>query len=198
MNQLLKEYLNNDLEKIPLGDVVDCFKGKAISSKVEEGNYGLINLVDIDALGISYDRLRTVNLPHRQLLRYFLEEDDVLIASKGTVKKIAVFNQQDKQMIASSNITILRPTDKIRGHYIKFFLETEVGKALLEEADHGKNVINLSTKELLEIPIPVIPLVKQDYLIGQYLRGLADYKRKLARAEMEWQHIQKEVRKSLI
>lgn len=63
--------------------------------------------------------------------------------------------------------------------------------------DHGKDVINLSTKELLDIPIPVIPLVKQDYLINHYLRGLTDYHRKLNRAEQEWEYIQNEIQKRI-
>lgn len=58
-------------------------------------------------------------------------------------------------------------------------------------------MINLSTKELLDIPVSLIPLVKQDYLINQYLRGLSDYHRKLKRAEQEWLFIQSEIEKSL-
>ncbi|AEF25256.1 Type I restriction-modification system specificity subunit [Streptococcus parauberis KCTC 11537] len=76
-------------------------------------------------------------------------------------------------------------------------MDSPIGQALLDEADHGKDVINLSTKDLLDISIPVIPLVKQDYLINNYLRGLNDYHRKLNRAQQEWQHLQNEIEKAL-
>ncbi|CAM4081821.1 restriction endonuclease subunit S [Streptococcus penaeicida] len=197
MDELLETYLNNNQEKVILGEVVDCFKGKAVSSKVEAGDFALINLSDMTPTGIAYEQLRTFHLDRRQLLRYLLEDGDVLIASKGTIKKICVFHKQEREVVASSNITVIRPLSKLRGYYIKFFLDSAIGQRLLDQADHGKDVINLSTKELLEIPLPLIPLVKQDYMINHYLRGLSEYQRKLQRAEQEWNHLQKEIEKSL-
>lgn len=197
MEKLIEDYLNDGREKVILNDVVEFFKGKAVSSKIEEGEFQLINLSDMGPFGIDYDNLRTFQMERRQLLRYFLEEGDVLIASKGTVKKVSVFHKQDKEVVASSNITILRPTSQLRGYYIKFFLDSQVGKTFLEMADHGKDVINLSTKELLQIPVPVIPLVKQDYMIGQYLRGLNDYHRKINRAEQEWLRITSDIERTI-
>ncbi|MGT2887280.1 restriction endonuclease subunit S [Streptococcus didelphis] len=197
MEEKLEDYFNNSKPKILLGEAVECFKGKAVSAKLAEGEFGLINLSDMSPDGIAYDKLRTFQLDKRQLLRYFLEEGDLLIASKGTVKKVCVFHKQNRDIVASSNITVLRPTEKLRSYYIKFFLDSPIGHTLLDRADHGKDVINLSTKELLDIPIPLIPLVKQDYLINHYLRGLSDYHRKIKRAQQEWQHIQKEIEKSL-
>ena len=74
----------------------------------------------------------------------------MLIASKGTVHKVAVFEDQGKrEVVASSNITVLRPKEKLRGFYIKFFLETDIGRAYLDYADKGKAVLNLSTADLL-------------------------------------------------
>ncbi|HEL0257631.1 TPA: restriction endonuclease subunit S [Streptococcus equi subsp. zooepidemicus] len=197
MEAMIAAYLADNKEKIPLGQVVDCFKGKAVSRKAEAGEFGLINLSDMGQLGIDYRQVRVFHMDRRQLLRYILEDGDVLIASKGTVQKVCVFHKQEREMVASSNITVLRPQRVLRGYYIKFFLESAIGQALLEAADHGKDVINLSTKALLDIPVQVIPLVKQDYLINQYLRGLHDYQRKVSRAEQEWQFIQNEIQKGL-
>ncbi|AGM98742.1 restriction endonuclease subunit S [Streptococcus iniae] len=198
MDQMIESYITDSREKIALKELVDCFKGKAISSKIEEGEFALINLSDMGKDGIDYDHLRRFQLERRQLLRYILEDGDVLIASKGTVKKVCVFHKQAKEVVASSNITILRPKANCKGYYLKFFLDSPLGQAFLERADHGKDVINLSTKELLEIPIPIIPLLKQDYLIKHYLQGLNDYHRKVNRAEQEWARIQKEIEKSVL
>ena len=78
-----------------------------------------------------------------------------------------------------------------------FFLETEIGRAYLDYADKGKAVLNLSTADLLDIKIPEIPIVKQDYQIAAYLRGRADYHRKMVRAEQEWENIQHNVTEAL-
>lgn len=62
-----------------------------MSSKAEPGDVGLINLSDMGTLGIQYHQLRTFQMDRRQLLRYLLEDGDVLIASKGTLKKSVFF-----------------------------------------------------------------------------------------------------------
>ena len=178
--------------------VVDQFKGKAVPAKAEPGEFAVINLSDMTSNGIAYDNLKTFSEERRKLLRFLLEDGDVLIASKGTVQKVAVFEDQGKrEVVASSNITVLRPKEKLRGFYIKFFLETEIGRAYLDYADKGKAVLNLSTADLLDIKIPEIPIVKQDYQIAAYLRGRADYHRKMVRAEQEWENIQQNVTEAL-
>ena len=58
-------------------------------------------------------------------------------------------------------------------------------------------MMNISTKELLNIAIPCIPLFREVYLIQRYKQGLNDYKRKIARAEQEWERIQNDIRQQL-
>ena len=138
-----------------------------------------------------------IDTPPASLSRYLLEDGDVLIASKGTVKKISVFEKQNREVIASANITVLRPTADILGYYIKLFLDTELGQMLLEETNTGKSVMNLSTQKILSIKIPQLPLLKQSYFVQRYRQGLNDYKRKLSRAEQEWSLVKAEVKKGL-
>ena len=197
MATLIEEYYTNPSPKVSLGEVVDCFKGKAVSKFVKEGNLAVINLVDITEIGIDYDHLKMIDTPPASLSRYLLEDVDVLIASKGTVKKIAVFEKQNREVIASANITVLRPTADILGYYIKLFLDTELGQMLLEETNTGKSVMNLSTQKILSIKIPQLPLLKQSYFVQRYRQGLNDYKRKLSRAEQEWSLVKAEVKKGL-
>ena len=196
--QLIIDYEANTDKLVRLGDVVDQFKGKAVPAKAEPGEFAVINLSDMTPNGIAYDDLKTFSEERRKLLRFLLEDGDVLIASKGTVHKVAVFEDQGKrEVVASSNITVLRPKEKLRGFYIKFFLETDIGRAYLDYADKGKAVLNLSTADLLDIKIPEIPIVKQDYQIAAYLRGRADFHRKMVRAKQEWENIQHNVTEAL-
>ena len=188
--QLIVNYEANTDKLIRLGDVVDQFKGKAVPAKAEPGEFAVINLSDMTPSGISYKDLKTFSEERRKLLRFLLEDGDVLIASKGTVQKVAVFEDQGKrEVVASSNITVLRPKEKLR--------ETDIGRTYLDYADKGKAVLNLSTADLLDIKIPEIPIVKQDYQIAAYLRGRADFHRKMVRAEQEWENIQHNVTEAL-
>ena len=125
--QLIIDYEANTDKLVRLGDVVDQFKGKAVPAKAEPGEFAVINLSDMTPNGIAYDDLKTFSEERRKLLRFLLEDGDVLIASKGTVQKVAVFEDQGKrEVVASSNITVLRPKEKLRGFYIKFSLRPKL------------------------------------------------------------------------
>lgn len=197
MTDILNEYKLNQIKKVKLGDIAEIFKGKALPAKTKSGEFALINLRDMTETGVDYSQLQTFSADRKTLLHFLLQEGDVLIASKGTVKKVAVFEKQDRDVVASSNITILRPTQKVYGQYIKLFLDSAVGEALLESVNKGKSVMNLSTQGILGIEIPDIPTVKQAYLINRYQQGLSDYKRKIARAKQEWQKIQADIERNL-
>ena len=57
--------------------------------------------------------------------------------------------------------------------------------------------MNLNTQKIVSIEIPKLPALKQAYLLQRYEQGLRDYKRKINRAQQEWQHIRDEVEKNL-
>ena len=63
-------------------------EGKAVPAKAEFGEFAVINLSDMTPNGIAYDDLKTFSEERRKLLRFLLEDGDVLIASKGTVQKL--------------------------------------------------------------------------------------------------------------
>lgn len=197
MTETIADYMTSSTAKVAIKDVTEHFKGKAVSRLGDEGNVAVINLSDITSMGIDYAALKRIEMDKRAVLRYLLQDGDVLIASKGTVKKIAVFSEQNQPVIASANITVLHPTGGVLGGYIKLFLESPLGQALLDEANTGKAVMNVSTQKLISIEIPKIPLVKQTYLVQRYEQGLNDYKRKIVRAQQEWQRVRDDVEKNL-
>ena len=85
---MIIDYEANTDKLVRLGDVVDQFKGKAVPAKAEPGEFAVINLSDMTPNGIAYDDLKTFSEERRKLLRFLLEDGDVLIASKGTVQKL--------------------------------------------------------------------------------------------------------------
>ena len=188
---------NNLQHSLILKDIATIFKGRAVPSKAEGDRIAVINIVDVQNGIIDYDQLKSYDEKESLVLKYYLKSGDLLISSKGTQLKLAIFEEQNKPVVASSNFTIIRPSSKVRGYYLKLFFETETGRKLLMETDRGKSVMNLSTSDIAGISIPMIPLVKQDYAISRYLRGQADYQRKLDRANQEWQYIEDEVKRTL-
>ena len=148
--------------------------------------------------GIAYDDLKTFSEERRKLLRFLLEDGDVLIASKGTVQKVAVF--EDQAIVKLLPHQISQYYD-LRKNFVVFtsssFLRQILVVPIWIMLIRGKAVLNLSTADLLDIKIPEIPIVKQDYQIAAYLRGRADFHRKMVRAEQEWENIQHNVTEAL-
>ncbi|AXQ78747.1 restriction endonuclease subunit S [Streptococcus chenjunshii] len=197
MQEVLETYRKKAISKISLKEAAECFKGKAVSASESDGNIAVINLRDIEETGLNYSALKALTADPQSLSRYLLKDGDVLVATKGTLKKTAVFAEQKRPVIATANITVLRPKADVLGLYIKLFLDSAIGQALLDEADTGKQVINISREKLLGIEIPHIPLVKQLYLIRRYEQGLQAYKRKISRAAQEWQYLRTNLEKNL-
>lgn len=195
-NQVVEHYLQHHPDLIELAQVADCFKGRNITAQSEGTGPAFVNLADLVDGQIAYGQLKHL-ADHQADPKHYLQEGDVLVATKGTVFKVAVVEEQPFPLVASANLTILRLKHTIRPHYLKLFLESELGQALLAQADTGKAVINISKQNLLRIPIPKLPLVKQDYAISQYLTGLKDYQRRVARAQQEWDKIRQQVDKAL-
>ena len=122
------EYKSSAVKKAKLIEISDVFRGKAITEKVNDGNVSVINISNISDTGIDYENLDTINEEERKISRYLLEDGDVLIATKGFTVKVAVFEKQEKMCIASSNLCVIRPNERIiNGTYLKLFLESETG-----------------------------------------------------------------------
>lgn len=198
LKKVSEYYYKESTPKQALGELATCFKGRNLATHDDGQGVAMISLSNIDSQGqIAYDQLKYASSEEISE-KHFLQDGDVLVATKGTVKKVAVFQDQGFPIIASANLSILRTKEQLRPHYLKLFLDSQLGKSLLDEADRGRGVMNISRKNLLNIYIPIIPLVKQDYLIQQYLQGLRDYQRKVARAEQEWRNRLDQIERNLL
>lgn len=194
--KVIEHYLSHHPDLIELAQVAECFKGRNLTAQSDGTGPAFINLADVVDGQIAYDQLK--RLPKGSVKpEHYLQAGDVLVASKGTVFKVAVVDDHQLPLVASANLSILRLKHTIRPYYLKLFLDSDLGQALLAQADTGKAVINISKQNLLRISIPKLPLVKQDYAISQYLAGLKDYQRRLARAQQEWDKVQTQVKKAL-
>ncbi len=195
----LSEYRDSNIKKEKLKNVSQVFRGRAVSRKVHDGNISVINISDITEYGINYDSLDTIQEEYRKIDRYVLEEGDVLITSRGTNVKVAVFDgYEDKTYIPSSNINVVRTDSKIlKGSYLKLFLESEIGIKLLQSIQRGATVVNINYQDInmLEVPIPTIQ--EQDEIISKYEIALNKYLDVVNKAEEEWNKVKNEIHRNL-
>ena len=190
-------YNNSKVKKSPIGLVASVFRGKAITTKEENGNISIINISNINDTEIDYTSLETFNEDERKTAKYFLEEGDVLITSRGTTVKIGVFEKQDKPCVASANINVIRPSKMIKGTYLKLFLDSSVGKKMLKALQRGTTIVNINFKDIETLEVPVSPLNEQEEIVSDYIKGRDAYVEAIRQAEESWQNLQNELERKL-
>lgn len=193
----IKAFSTSPVKKLRLKDAATVFRGKAVNAKGESGNVAVINISNITDTGIDYENLDQIEEEERKVLRYILEDGDVLVTARGTTVKIAVFEKQSMICIPSANINVIRPKDMLRGAYLKLFLESPVGMKMLQSLQRGTGVVNINYKDIIELEVPVLPLEAQDALIEKYNAGLKFYKDTIAAAEEGWRGVQQEIQSKL-
>jgi len=183
----LLRYLTSQNKKVALKDYAEIFRGKAVSKKDPTGNIGVINIANIDELGIDYSGLDYIEETERKASRYLLENGDVLISSRGTILKVAIFSEQTFPCIPSSNLIVIRPNDGLLGKYLKIFLESSIGIKLLKSIQRGTTVVNINYKDLGQLEIPLLSLEEQKEIINKYEEEMNQYKTTIEVAEKRWE-----------
>lgn len=126
--------------------------------------------------------------------KYCLKDRALILSKNGAPFKIAVAKTRPGQTIlANGNLYIIEiDEEKANPYFIKAFLESEKGAALLKSITVGATIPNIGVEALKGILIPQIPLAEQRALAERYLAKvdeIALYQRKLQQAYEELSHI---------
>ncbi len=192
------QYQNSSVRKIPLKDVAEIFRGKAITEKNPTGSIGVVNISNILEYDIDYNSLDHLEEQERRVANYILITDDLLLPARGTAIRTAVFKEQTYPCIASSNLIIIRPkSGALSGIYLKLFLDSAIGKKLIKSTQQGTAVMNISYRDLENIEIPYLPFEKQKEIAQKYTEALAQYKETISSAEEKCQDTVRELEQNL-
>lgn len=193
----IRAFAASPVKKMHLKDAAAVFRGKAVNTKVESGNIGVINISNITDTGIDYSSLDYIVDEERKVSRYILQNGDVLVTARGTTVKIAVFEEQSSICIPSANINVIRPKEMLNGTYLKLFLESPVGIKMLKSLQRGSVVVNINFMDMSELDVPVLPLEAQEAIVREYNTGLKLYKETIAAAEEVWRGVQLDIQSKL-
>jgi restriction endonuclease S subunit len=187
------------LEKMKLKDVAEVFRGKSILKKdTSLGSISVLNISNIEDGEINYHDMDTINEEERKIKRYELYFGDVVLSCRGTAIKSAVFEAQDKTIIASANLIVIRPKEKVKGEYIKIFFESPVGRAIIKSFQRGTTIMNINHADIMEMEISLLPLSKQQEMIDRYYEELKVYKENIRMVESRWSNIKENIYNELI
>lgn len=195
----IQRFKSSNIQKVKLKDLAEVFRGKSILKKdTSLGNISILNISNIEDGEIDYRDMDTIDEEERKIKRYELITDDVVLSCRGTAIKSAVFTKQDKIIIASANLIVIRPKGKVKGEFIKIFLESPTGLAIIKSFQRGTTIMNINYSDIMEMEIPLLPIAKQEEIIHQYRKELEMYKETIKHAQGRWSNIKNDIYNELM
>lgn len=180
--------------------IKDSFRGTLISASEldeiksdKETAYRYLTPAGIQD-GVIVDDLMYLSDEAEKYNRYSLQSGDLVISKIGTPFKVAIADVPAGQtIIANGNLFVVRINKaEADPYYIKAFLESSKGQALLARAAVGSTMPMIKINTLREMSIALLPLDQQKEIGSKYLAKMdeiAVLKNKLAKAADALKHI---------
>jgi hypothetical protein len=191
--------LDNKFDRVRIKEIAEVFRGKSIMKHdVEPGNIYVLNISDIEDGEIIFDNMETIEEEERKVKKYELEDGDLVLTCRGTVNKFAVYRKKDdKVVIASANIIVVRFKKHILGDYAKIVFESPIGILLIKSLQRGTTVMNINPSDIEELPMYLVPIDAQEKSIREYKEFHEEYKNNIKKAQTRWSKSKKYLHKSL-
>lgn len=187
----VKRYFNNDGRVVlknskPLKDYADLVPGFQYTSKnyIEkehgEENVHVVKVSNIIDNEINYESTASIDIDLKKAERFILKNKDILVATKGTAVKAAMFEGKGGETyIAQSNVTVIRVKNYgLSPDYLLAYINGKTGRKLLENLQKGIAISSISMKDLEGYEVPVVDEVLQ-YDLGLKYKDLKEEKKKL-------------------
>ncbi len=207
-----QKYEASTLPKVALGTIAKVFRGKAVPARKKDSGdggeagadgatepgfetFGVVNISNLGTYEIDFEGADTVVGDARKMAGHVLKDGDVIITARGTVIRVVIYWQPEgQQYIASSNLVVIRPDfDKVTSSHLKLFLDSAVGRLLIQQTQQGTVVMNISPKDLAMIEVPLLTLDEQWNRENRYRAELIRYENAIKAANNRWKHVMEEL-----
>lgn len=108
--------------------------------------------------------------------KYCIKNHALILSKNGAPYKVAVAEVPDgKYILASGNLYVIDIDEtKANPYYVKIFLESGKGIALLKSIAVGATIPNIGVEALKKISIPIIPLEEQEVIVEKYMAKISE------------------------
>lgn len=174
------------LKTIPLQNLCTLVKGYNLSADNTETGEGaaVLRLNDISDDGcIDFQSIARFAV-NKNLSRHQLQRGDIILVTKGTRQKIAVFDH-DETVYLSINLMALRPK-QIHPYFFKAYLESPLGEYYLARSQSGTTLPVLTAKSLGQLPVPEDLIRKADEIGESCQRIRSSYYEKLTELQKKY------------
>jgi len=136
------------------------------------GGVPIVNPINISNAGIVADPNKTIlSVKARELERYLLELDDVVVARRGDMGRCARVTDEQTGWLCGTGCFVVRPGQKMDGSFLAYLLASDASKEALENLASGVTMLNLGNKALQSLMVPTPPLDEQRR-IAEVLRSV--------------------------
>jgi type I restriction enzyme S subunit len=157
-------------ETINLRNIVNSSAyGPRFSSDLyeEKGKIALLRTTDRYEEGnISYETLPLVQFSNEDFSRHFLKHDDLLITRSGTCGITSIFGEFYYPVLPGAFLIRFRLKPIVLPRFIKYYLNSQIGREILSSLESGCVQKNLNTITLFQMKLPFPPLLEQKNIVS--------------------------------
>lgn len=192
-------YTNNSFEHLKdskmklLSEVADVKRGLQLSkndissSNDSENNssYRYIKISDInnDTIEFNEENEKVNSLSDSKIQAYKLKPNDIIISARGTLIKLAIYEQDMPPSVFSGNILLIRVKPNYNPYFLKFYLNSSKGRELISSMQGGSTIVALNPNKLKDMLVPDISLEDQNKLAERIKSNERTYKQRIQQAK---------------
>ena len=165
---------------------------KGVSAKEDdrpgkEEDYYLLQMSDVQNGQVILENLLPIqgNITTR-IKDAQVQEGDILLSSRGSSIKIAVVPQTTKWLVPSQNLICFRPNKGYSPYFIKAFLESPVGMALLTINQKSSVISSLNIRDIEDVEIPSLSIEEQERIGTEVKEADLQVQNKIEDAKKEY------------
>lgn len=183
--------LNDSKMKI-LNEVADIKRGLQLSkndiennknSKINSYHYIKISDINNDTIEFNEENEKVNNLSENKIQCYELKPNDILISARGSLIKLAIYEENMPPSVFSGNILLIRVKQTYNPYFLKFYLNSPKGKEIISGMQGGSTIIALNPNKLKDMSIPDISLKEQNELAERIKSNETNYKQRIQQAQ---------------
>lgn len=168
----------------PLGEVTGFQNGYAFKSSTYRGDGAfVIRIGNVQAHGISLNNPAYVDPVALGAENFLLCEGDMLISLTGNVGRVAVIRQEHLPAVLNQRVARVQPAGSVEKGFLFHLMRSEQVQRKTFESAKGAAQLNISTKDLARIEVPLPPLAEQKVIADKLDTLLAQVENTKARLE---------------
>jgi type I restriction enzyme, S subunit len=153
------------LKQSTLGDLIELENGYAFKSEeyADKGHF-LMRIANVQQGCISMQLPKFVSIPlHSNLIQFELNEGDMLMSLTGNVGRVGLIEAHHLPAALNQRVAKIRIKDlsKVDKGYLFSFFNTDDTRSRIENLANGAAQLNVSTKDIKSLTIPLPSLVEQ-------------------------------------